>query len=243
MNAKFRRACVLAALGAVTASAVAAGGVSAKSSGDGPGNSPDAKACQKGGWKTLVREDGTPFVNRGDCVSYAAQGGVLEPKPTGPVEPTPLERCKQQLADAGLTEPDNANIILGTEDDDDFTSQMTEGNDAVCGFAGNDRITDPVWPGGTPSSVLRAGDIFLGGDGADFVGIINGGTFNGGAGNDDVNHMVRATINGGPGDDSLGLMEDGTFDGGDGNDTAEAYCAGVTNEVEDVQPGLAALCR
>lgn len=241
MYAKFRRACVLAALGAVTASAVAAGGASAKPSGDGPGNSPDAKACQKGGWKTLVRENGTLFGNQGGCVAYAAQGGVLEPKPTGPTEPTPLERCKQQLADAGLTEPDNANYILGTEDDDDFSSQMTEGNDVVCGFAGNDRINDPAL--GSPDSLPRAGDIFLGGDGADSVGIINGGTFSGGAGNDDVNHMVGGTFNGRSGDDSVGFMEGGVFDGGDGSDTVGAYCAGVTNEVEDVQPGPAALCR
>ncbi len=46
---------------------------------DGPGNSDAAKACQKGGWQKLVREDGTPFKNTGDCVSYAAQGGKLQP--------------------------------------------------------------------------------------------------------------------------------------------------------------------
>jgi hypothetical protein len=49
---------------------------------NGPGNSDAAKACQKGGWQELVREDGTEFMNTGDCVSYAAQGGMLEPKPT-----------------------------------------------------------------------------------------------------------------------------------------------------------------
>jgi hypothetical protein len=45
------------------------------------GNSANAKACQKG-WKDLVRQDGTGFKNVGDCVSYAAQGGSLKPKPT-----------------------------------------------------------------------------------------------------------------------------------------------------------------
>jgi hypothetical protein len=27
--------------------------------------------CKNGGWRTLAREDGTPFRNQGDCVSYA----------------------------------------------------------------------------------------------------------------------------------------------------------------------------
>jgi hypothetical protein len=31
--------------------------------------------CKDGGWQALEREDGTPFANQGDCVSYAAQGG------------------------------------------------------------------------------------------------------------------------------------------------------------------------
>jgi hypothetical protein len=41
------------------------------------GNSANAKLCQKGGWKTFVRADQTPFKNQGACVSYAAKGGVL----------------------------------------------------------------------------------------------------------------------------------------------------------------------
>lgn len=45
----------------------------------GGGNSAAAHACQKGGWKNLVRSDGTPFKNQGECVSYAAQGGTLYP--------------------------------------------------------------------------------------------------------------------------------------------------------------------
>ena len=46
----------------------------------GGGNSAAAKACQKGGWQTLVRQDGTAFTNTGDCVSYAAHGGALVPE-------------------------------------------------------------------------------------------------------------------------------------------------------------------
>ena len=41
------------------------------------GNSDNAKACQKGGWQTYVREDQTTFKNQGACVSYAARGGTL----------------------------------------------------------------------------------------------------------------------------------------------------------------------
>jgi len=47
----------------------------------GGGNSDNAKACQQGGWQNLVRQDGSGFNNTGDCVSYAAQGGVLKTKP------------------------------------------------------------------------------------------------------------------------------------------------------------------
>ena len=43
------------------------------------GNSDAAKACQKDGWQTLIRQDGTRFKNTGDCVSYKAQGGALIP--------------------------------------------------------------------------------------------------------------------------------------------------------------------
>jgi hypothetical protein len=45
----------------------------------GGGNSDNAKACQQSGWQNLVRQDGSGFKNTGDCVSYAAQGGVLKP--------------------------------------------------------------------------------------------------------------------------------------------------------------------
>lgn len=48
----------------------------------GDGNSDAAKLCQDGGYADYVRTDGTTFNNTGDCVSYAAQGGVLKPKPT-----------------------------------------------------------------------------------------------------------------------------------------------------------------
>lgn len=41
------------------------------------GNSANAKLCQKGGWRTLVQHDGAVFSSTGECVSYAARGGVF----------------------------------------------------------------------------------------------------------------------------------------------------------------------
>ena len=51
------------------------------------GNSDNAKACQKGGWQTLARQDGTGFNNQDECVSYGAHGGVLKAKPPVVAEP------------------------------------------------------------------------------------------------------------------------------------------------------------
>lgn len=42
------------------------------------GNSAAAHACQRGGYASYVRSDGTAFANTGECVSYAAHGGVLQ---------------------------------------------------------------------------------------------------------------------------------------------------------------------
>jgi hypothetical protein len=49
------------------------------------GNSPNAKLCQKGGWTQLQGADGTRFASEAACVAYAAQGGTLQPVPTGTV--------------------------------------------------------------------------------------------------------------------------------------------------------------
>src|SRR5689334_10894903 len=43
----------------------------------GGGNWANAKMCQKGGWQTLERSDGTAFATQSDCVSYAAGGGTV----------------------------------------------------------------------------------------------------------------------------------------------------------------------
>jgi len=41
------------------------------------GNSTNAKLCQKNGWKTLYRSDGSAFANQDACVAYAAKGGTF----------------------------------------------------------------------------------------------------------------------------------------------------------------------
>jgi hypothetical protein len=46
-----------------------------------PGNSPNAKACQKGGWENLATSTGESFASEASCTSYAAQGGTLTSSP------------------------------------------------------------------------------------------------------------------------------------------------------------------
>lgn len=72
----------------VALSALLAGTVAAKPSGAGPGNKPNAKLCHKGGWESLVDADGNGFANEKECVAYAAQGGVPQPKPEGEADLT-----------------------------------------------------------------------------------------------------------------------------------------------------------
>lgn len=79
--------------GAVVASAAA------QPSGAGPGNSPNATLCQKGGWQNLLGSDGAEFANAGSCTSYAAKGGTLVPKPVA----TPRERFLDLCQAAGGT--------------------------------------------------------------------------------------------------------------------------------------------
>jgi hypothetical protein len=74
------RALFIAALTIVLFGAII-GGAAAKPSGSGPGNSPNAKACQKNGWMSLYTSTGAMFTSESQCVSYAAQGGKLNTSP------------------------------------------------------------------------------------------------------------------------------------------------------------------
>jgi hypothetical protein len=183
----------------------------------GPGNSDAAKACQKGGYANLVGADGTQFANEGECVSYAARGGALVLDPG----------CRAAATALGLN-PAGYTIILGTEGSDVFDARVTGGPDLICGFGGDDEISN-----------LDPGDVFLGGSGRDFAAIVNeassfygeagsdfvlgelrGGMVFGGADADTVDQIASGTFNGEDGDDSFGSMDGGTFNGGAGNDAA-----------------------
>ena len=66
------RGVLMAGAVAVAVSAVAAGpAVAAKG-----GNNDTAKACQQGGWQTLVPNLGDRFANQGDCVNDGAKGSA-----------------------------------------------------------------------------------------------------------------------------------------------------------------------
>jgi hypothetical protein len=70
----------------------------------GGGNSDAAHACQKGGYAHYTRADGTPFANTGECVSYAAHGGVLMP-----IVPTSISTSLYRSSiPAGSTDYDTA---------------------------------------------------------------------------------------------------------------------------------------
>ena len=56
----------------------------------------NAKLCQKDGWKTLSRSDGSKFANQGDCVSFTARGG-----PIFPLASLELALCQNQPQPAG----------------------------------------------------------------------------------------------------------------------------------------------
>ncbi len=90
----------LAVTGGVVGEASAAPGASTK------GNSPAAKACQKGGFAGYTRTDGSRFSGTDACVSYVAGGGTLVGLPdlqvSGSCTPTgTVVECVFTLRNAG----------------------------------------------------------------------------------------------------------------------------------------------
>ncbi len=153
---------------------------------------------------------------------------------------TPLAACQQALAAAGYSEPENANYILGTAGNDDFTALLTSGSDVICGFAGDDATTiatrqielGDIFLGGDGNDQvfeIRGGAIFDGGAGNDTAQYLRGGTFNGGDGDDVVVSSLGGTFNGGAGDDVVGTAYGVTFNGGAGNDRVSTLAAGTFN--------------
>lgn len=94
---------------------------SAKPSGSGPGNSPNAKVCRD--WQDLYKSDGSGFASRDDCVSYAAEGGTVHAD-------NPLcddwaelfdslgqqfdsrEECEAYVDGGGVLYPDNSHVLI-----------------------------------------------------------------------------------------------------------------------------------
>ena len=179
------------------------------------GNAAASAACENGGYQNYTDANGNAFKNEGQCVKYAANGNALVPVVT---EDPAVTRCKQEAVAAGF-DPSAFTIIVGTENDDPSVWPTTAGPDLICGFGGNDY----VW-------TLSANDVFLGGDGVDYVDHLYG-TFNGDAGNDSVLGPLYGTFNGGAGDDSASEMYNGgIFNGGAGNDTVYANDGGTFNQ-------------
>ena len=167
--------------------------------------------------------------------SAMALSGVAQARPIA--ESADAKCAKLAIKTLGPSfNPSNYTFIGGTEGQDDFSGQATDGPDVFCGFGERDQI-----------DTLDEGDIFLGGAGADDVNR-NDGTFYGQEGNDVVfdnfgtvyggadNDFViinqdGATFNGGAGDDSV-YFNSGTFNGGDGSDSVTNFNSGTTDSVE-----------
>jgi hypothetical protein len=108
-------------------------------SGGGKGNTAAAKACQKGGWAGLVRSDGTAFTSEEACVSYAAKGGTLQPKPTATLTVTnsidPVARISEQIITGSGLLPDSE--VLWTQ-----TVEGREPFSDVIGYVAGDGTLD-----------------------------------------------------------------------------------------------------
>ena len=131
-----------------------------------------------------------------------ALSGVAQAAPISGKADAQCAKLAIQTLDSSYN-PSNYTFHGGTAGRDIFTA--TDGQSEVfCGFGGDDEI-----------DILQAGDIFLGGDGNDYV-LGNLGTFYGGDGNDSVVSNY-GTYNGGDGNDSA-FRNEGTFNGEAGDD-------------------------
>jgi hypothetical protein len=78
---RLRGLVVVGALAVVVSAVVAGPAVAAKG-----GNNDTAKACQHGGWQTLLRSDGSSFASPGECASYGAHGGTFDTRTKSQVD-------------------------------------------------------------------------------------------------------------------------------------------------------------
>jgi hypothetical protein len=98
-------------------------------------NNANAKLCQKGGWTQLQEADGTRFPSEAACVAYAAQGGTLQPIPTGTVTvsfipiPGHAVDCGVRVDVAGFAPGTYDAVIMATleEESGSITRPLTVG--------------------------------------------------------------------------------------------------------------------
>jgi len=118
----------------------------------GGGNSAAAHACQQGGYAAFTRADGTPFANTGDCVSYAAHGGVLTPVV---VKSTPTIATSLYLSSisAGSADYDTATLSGATANAGGYVT-YTVYSDSSCSTPVETAGTVLVFNGTVPNSFI-----------------------------------------------------------------------------------------
>ena len=111
------------------------------------GNEASAKQCAD--WASLYKEDGSSFVDRGDCVSYAAEGGTILTSPPPPdtlpfrvlvdAPSSAAGAYEAAGADFGITPGQSGSLVLVN----DGTTLPTQGCSPLAGFpAGAIAIVD-----------------------------------------------------------------------------------------------------
>jgi len=109
----------------------------------------------------------------------------------------PIGAASKTVEQPGFN-PSNYTFIGGTEGIDNFSNppKATADPDVICGFGGDDAIF-----------TVDAGDIFLGGEGNEFIAF-NSGTVYGGEGKDFID-TNKGTFDGGAGIDEVSINEGG----------------------------------
>lgn len=123
----------------------------AKPAPPGPGNSPSAQQCHKGGWQNLATSTGATFANQDACVAYAAHGGVLRPKPSTTFTDT-YSGCTETLG--GICRSYSDLLVQGTG--------LLPGAQVIYCYTGGCLPWDLVAPDGTLNFDFGAAECILG---------------------------------------------------------------------------------
>lgn len=136
-------------------------GATAAGAADG-GNYINAHLCQQGGWQKLATVTGEGFSNTGDCVSYAARGGVLSPI-------ADFQAICEEAGGTFLTDLRNLEFLAESDlrgwacawhivdlDDADYLAETFNLLFAVCSEAGGSPFYTPVPMHGVLATVCVA---------------------------------------------------------------------------------------